>query len=71
MIDLGTLAALVERGHERHADRGRCDSWAALNLESTVRAVYGNRSRLSFRTTKVLQVLIDLVAGWRTDGVDN
>ena len=43
MIDLGSIAGLLEHDHELHAYCARCDRWQALDLEGMVRAGQGDR----------------------------
>ena len=43
MIDLGSIAGLLEHDHELHAYCTRCDRWQALDLEGMVRAGQGDR----------------------------
>ena len=48
MIDLGTLAGLLEHGHALAAYCVRCDRWAELDLAAMVAAGLGDR-RLPIR----------------------
>ncbi len=48
MIDLGTLAGLLERQHELHAYCGRCDRWRTLDLHRLVTVGLGAK-RLPLR----------------------
>jgi hypothetical protein len=43
MIDLGTLAGLLEHRHRLDAYCSRCDRWAALDLATVVAAGHGGR----------------------------
>jgi hypothetical protein len=48
MIDLGSIAGLLEHDHELHAYCTRCDRWQSLDLEGMVKAGQGDR-RLPLR----------------------
>ncbi len=48
MIDLGTLAGLLEHDHELHAYCPCCDRWAVLPLAAMIAAGQGSR-RLPLR----------------------
>jgi Fe-S-cluster-containing dehydrogenase component len=50
MIDLGTLAGLLEHHHRLDAYCSRCDRWAELDLAAMVAAGRGSR-RLPIRVT--------------------
>jgi hypothetical protein len=41
MIDLGSIAGLLEHDHELHAYCARCDRWQTLDLEGMVRTGKG------------------------------
>ena len=43
MIDLGSLAALLDHRHRLDAYCPRCDRWAELDLAAIVAAGYGDR----------------------------
>jgi len=43
MIDLGTLAGLLEHRHRLDAYCPRCDRWAEIDLAEMVAAGYGER----------------------------